>query len=144
MKAVELIREAVDSGSRRVAAARMVGISMRTLQRWEAEGCREDQRCGPRGSPANALSEAERAMVVAVATCPTFRDLPPCQIVPILADCGVYVGSEASYYRILRHAKLLVVTSHANPAGFCTLFWTARFFSPHFSHLLSCRCCLTA
>ena len=107
MKAVELIREAVHSGARRVAAARMLGISMRTLQRWEAEGCRKDQRCGPHGPPANALSEAERAIVVAVATCPTFRDLPPCQIVPILAECGVYVGSEASFYRILREAKLL-------------------------------------
>jgi putative transposase len=107
VKAVELIREAVQSGARRVAAARMVGISMRTLQRWEAEGCREDQRFGPHGPSGNALSEAERALVVAVATCPPFRDLPPCQIVPILADCGIYVGSEASFYRVLREAKLL-------------------------------------
>ena len=107
LKAVELIREAVDSGARRVAAARTLGISMRTLQRWEAAACREDQRRGPHGVPDNALSEAERALVIAVANSVMFRDLPPSQIVPILADIGVYLASEASFYRILRRAKML-------------------------------------
>ncbi len=37
VKAVELVREAVGSGARKVAAARMLRISMRTLERWEAE-----------------------------------------------------------------------------------------------------------
>jgi transposase InsO family protein len=107
LKAVELIREAVGSGARRVAAARTLGISMRTLQRWESAACREDQRRGPHGVPANALSEAECALVIAVATSAMFRDLPPSQIVPILADSGVYLASEATIYRILRQAKML-------------------------------------
>ncbi len=105
--AVELIGEAVDHGARRVAAARTLGISMRTLQRWEAAGCREDQRNGPKGRAGNALSDAERALVIAVASSPMFRDLAPSQIVPILADVGVYVASEASFYRILRQARML-------------------------------------
>jgi len=116
VKAVELIREAVDAGARRVAACRLLGISMRTLQRWEAESCREDGRCGPHGKPANALSEAERALVVAVANCPPFRDLAPCQIVPILAEMGVYLASEATFYRILREEKLLAGRGKARPA----------------------------
>lgn len=116
MKAVELIREAVDAGARRVAASRLLGISMRTLQRWEAESGREDGRCGPYGKPANALSEAERALVVAVANCPPFRDLAPCQIVPILAEMGVYLASEATFYRILREEKLLARRGRARPA----------------------------
>lgn len=121
MKAVELIREAVHSGARRVAAARILGISLRTLQRWESSGCRGDQRCGPRGVPENALSEAERDLVISVASSPSFRDLPPSQIVPILADSGVYVASEASFYRILRRGKLLAhrgkarVAAHSRP-----------------------------
>ena len=45
--------------------------------------------------------------MVAVATSRTFRDLPPSQIVPILADAGVYLASESTYYRILRDEKLL-------------------------------------
>ena len=112
---MELIREAVDAGARRVAASRLLGISMRTLQRWEAESSREDGRCGPYGKPANALSEAERALVVAVANCPPFRDLAPCQIVPILAEMGVYLASEATFYRILREEKLLVGRGRARP-----------------------------
>jgi putative transposase len=114
---VELIEEAVDSGARRVAAVRMLGISLRTLQRWEVSACREDQRRGPLGRPENALSEAERALVVAVASCPTFRDLPACQIVPILADDGVYLASERSFYRILAQERLLVHRGKARAAA---------------------------
>jgi putative transposase len=119
---VELIQEAVYSGARRVAATRILGISLRTMQRWESSGCREDQRRGPHGVPQNALSEAERALVVAVATCPMFRDHPACQIVPILADAGVYVASERSFYRILEQERLLAhrgkarVAAHSRPA----------------------------
>jgi len=122
VRAVELIQEAVHSGAPRVAAARMLGISLRTLQRWESSGCREDQRRGPQGVPQNALSEAERALVVSVASSPMFRDLPACQIVPILADAGVYVASERSFYRILEQQRLLAhrgkarVASHSRPA----------------------------
>jgi len=113
--AVELIREAVDAGARKVAAARVVGISMRTLQRWEAMRCQEDQRRGPIGAAGNALSEAERELILALATSPAFRDLSPAQIVPILADSGLYVGSESSFYRILRDAKLLAHRGNARP-----------------------------
>ena len=79
---------------------------MRTLQRWEASAGGEDCRHGPRSRPENALSEAERALVVAVATSPSMRDLPASQIVPILADAGVYVASERSFYRILAQERL--------------------------------------
>lgn len=118
---MQLIREAVEAGARRVAAARMLEISVRTLQRWEAASCREDQRRGPQEAAGNALSEAERALVVAIATSALFRDLAPSQIVPILADSGVYVASEATFYRVLREQKLLAhrgsarVRSHIRP-----------------------------
>ncbi len=119
---MELIQEAVDSGARRATATRMLGLTLRTLQRWEASACGKDRRCGPRRRPENALSEAERALVVAVATSPTFRDLPASQIVPILADAGVYVASERSFYRILGQERLLAHRgrargpTHARPA----------------------------
>ena len=86
---------------------------MRTLQRWEASAGGEDCRRGPRSRPENALSEAERALVVAVATSPSMRDLPASQIVPILADAGVYVASERSFYRILAQERL---TAHRGKA----------------------------
>ena len=32
----------------------------------------------------------------------TYRDLPPCKIVPLLADEGLYLASESTFYRLLR------------------------------------------
>jgi len=80
---------------------------MRTLQRWETEAGREDRRQGPHSGPANTLSEQEREQVVSIATGEEYRDLAPSQIVPNLADKGIYVASESSFYRILRHERLL-------------------------------------
>ena len=113
---IELVGEAVASGARRARACDVLGISIRTLQRWEAVPWRGDRRQGPPGAPQNALSDAERALVVAVATSPVFRDLPPSQIVPILADAGVYVASERSFYRILREEKLAAHRGRAKAA----------------------------
>jgi len=105
--ATELVEQAVTDGARRVAACAILGISLRTLQRWKADGGVEDHRHGPTGGPANALSQQERALVVWIASSPQYRDLPPSQIVPKLADAGIYVASETSFYRILRGEKLL-------------------------------------
>lgn len=41
-------------------------------------------------------------MVLSIANSEKYRDLAPCQIVPMLADEGRYVASESSFYRILR------------------------------------------
>ena len=105
--AVKLVTEAVTSGARRAPACRVLGITLRTLQRWETEVGREDRRRGPHSGPANTLSEEERELVVSIATSLEYRDLPPSQIVPKLADKGIYVASESSFYRILRHERLL-------------------------------------
>ena len=114
---MELVAEAAESGARREKSCEILGISLRTLQRWEREPERGDQRQGPKSEPANALSEAEKMLVEAVATSPQFRDLCPAQIVPILADSGVYIASEGSFYRILRHQKLLSHRSSARPTS---------------------------
>ena len=56
------------SGARRARACDALGILIRTLQRWEAVPWRGDRRQGPRSGPQNALSDAERALAVAVVT----------------------------------------------------------------------------
>ena len=73
--AIELISEAMAAGARRNKACEILGITLRTLQRWESS-TGGDQRCGPTEGPKNALSAAERALVVAVATSKTFQDFP--------------------------------------------------------------------
>ena len=101
-----LIDEAVATGARRAPACRLLGLSVRTLERWR--GAHPiDVRHGPRTAPANALTPAERAALVSVATSAPYRDCSPHQIVPRLADTGVYVASESTLYRVLRAARLL-------------------------------------
>ncbi|KKL62931.1 hypothetical protein LCGC14_2180200 [marine sediment metagenome] len=112
---IELVKEAMESGARRNKACEVLGISLRTLQRWELGPGIGDQRQGPHRRPVSALSEAEKQLIVAVATCPQFRDLSATQIVPILADSGVYIASEASFYRILKENKLLAHRNAARP-----------------------------
>lgn len=104
-KAVTLIDEAVCSGARRFMACRELAITSRTYRRWVSESGQVKADARPtavRPVPANALSEAERAQIIATANAPEFASLPPSQIVPTLADRGCYLASESSFYRILR------------------------------------------
>jgi transposase InsO family protein len=103
---VELIEEAVSSGARRWKACALLGLSLRTLQRWGKEPG-EDQRKGPLSAPTNKLTESEQREVIQVANSREFRDVPPSQVVPRLADQGRYVASESTFYRLL-HADGLM------------------------------------
>ena len=64
--AIELVEQAVTSGARRAAACGILGISLRTLERWKTDGGTEDRRHGPTDGPANALCEQERALVISI------------------------------------------------------------------------------
>jgi putative transposase len=99
------INEACTAGARLAPACALAGIDARTFQRWrEGDGpIRADRRPeAVRPRPAHALSEAERARIVAFADEPRFASTPPARIVPALADEGIYVASEASFHRVLR------------------------------------------
>ena len=97
-----LVDEAVEAGARRELACQQVGLTERTMQRWRRAGVGDDGRVGPRTRPANAFTLAERAKLLEVVNSPTYRDLPPKQVVPRLADEGRYIGSESTIYRVLR------------------------------------------
>lgn len=97
-----LIAEAQASGARLAPACRVVGLDRRTIQRWRAAEIGDDMRMGPKTAPANKLSKHERSEVLRVVNAPEFRDLPPKQIVPRLADAGEYLASESTMERILR------------------------------------------
>jgi putative transposase len=105
---VELIREAAAAGSRLEPACAELEISLRTFQRWVRDGddavAADSRTTGKRPVPANKLSKGERAQILAVANSEEFASLPPSQIVPALADQGVYVASESSFYRVLKAA----------------------------------------
>jgi putative transposase len=103
---VTWILEAVNAGARRPQACAIVGITVRTLQRWKPQGAERvsaDRRpLAERLEPANKLSPEERRQVLDTCNQPPYASLPPSQIVPKLADQGIYLASESSFYRILR------------------------------------------
>ena len=100
--------EAVNAGARTCKAAAVMGLILRTLQRWrQPETVPVDGRTLRQPSPSHKLSEAERAQVLGIANSAEFKDRPPHQIVPILAERGQYIASESSFYGILRAAKQL-------------------------------------
>ena len=102
---LDLISEACAAGARRVEAAKLLGLTIRSLQRWKKNGL-SDQRKGPHSPPANKLSAKERDRIVTVLKTPEYADLNPNQIVPKLADQGIYIASESTIYRILRSMKM--------------------------------------
>jgi hypothetical protein len=80
---IELIDEAVKSGARREKACALLGLSARGVARWRAENGGEDGRAGPMATPAHALTDEERKLVLDTANRPEFRNLSPRQIVPL-------------------------------------------------------------
>ena len=99
---VELIQEATAAGARHEVACSAMGFDARPLQRWRVNKVDDDQRAGPKTRPKNALSEQERANVLNIVNSEEYRSKSPKQILPLLADKGVYVASESTIYRILR------------------------------------------
>ena len=101
---VQHIETAHTDGARLRPACGLAGISVRTFERWQHGGLIMGDRRpeATRPTPAHALTEAERASILAIANEPRFADQPPARIVPALADEGVYLASESSFQRVLR------------------------------------------
>ncbi|MBU2709411.1 transposase, partial [Zooshikella marina] len=101
-----LVDEALAAGARQSKACEILAISTRTYQRWvEGGGVTADQRPeATRSLPSHALTEEERKHVMEVMNSPAFASMPPSQVVPYLADEGVYLCSESTMYRLL-HAE---------------------------------------
>ena len=115
---IALIEETCEAGARLSAACRVLAISARTLQRWCEDGALKvdgRQAAGAQRAPANKLSEQERRQILDTANAPEFAHMPPSQIVPALADRGLYLASESSFYRVLRDADQLVRRGKARP-----------------------------
>lgn len=101
--AITLIGEAVQAGARERKACLELSLTQRTLQRWRSERTPlEDQRPHAiKRAPSHQLSEPEVQQIVSVINQVEFKSLPPSQIVPRLADQGIYLGSESTFYRVM-------------------------------------------
>ena len=104
---IQLVDEARAAGARLRPACEIMGISVKTYQRWCAPDNPQDARIYARQSPPHKLSEAERQQLLAIANAPDYADLPTSKIVPKLADQGIYIASESTFYRVLKAEKQL-------------------------------------
>ena len=114
-----LIEEAVSAGARRNECCKALDFSVRTLQRWENDSDQGDRRRGPTNGSASQLTEEERLSILNVSNSLEYRNLPPSQIVPKLADEGIYLASESSFYRILKAAGLDAHRLNTKPRTHC-------------------------
>ena len=113
---INLIDKAVESGARLKKAAATMGLSARTIIRWRHQAGSQDQRRGPSAAPANKLSDPERQRILDISNSAPFRDLSAKQIVPKLADQGVYLASESTFYRVFKEHKMLTHRQSSKPA----------------------------
>ncbi|WP_254217352.1 helix-turn-helix domain-containing protein, partial [Synechococcus sp. CCY 9618] len=102
---MKILNEGLAAGARASELAKLLGLSLSTLQRWRrqfaGDGDGLDRRNGSHRLISHRLTDEERQRILLTCNQPEFADLPPGQIVPALADRGVYIGSERSYYRVL-------------------------------------------
>ena len=63
----------------------------------------------------NKLLKHEVSEIVDICNSSEFAYLPPNQIVPSLADKGIYIASESTFYRVLRASGLLAHRSRTRP-----------------------------
>lgn len=104
---ITLVSDAITAGAPQDRACGAISLSERTLQRWQRDKCRGDQRPVRVQAPKNRLSTSECQALLVVANSDEFAHLAPSQIVPRLADQGQYIASESSFYRVLKAASQL-------------------------------------
>lgn len=112
---ISLYTEAVSNGCRRRVACEDLGISIRTIQRWIVCETLEDQRPHAKRQPVNRLSSAEEAEILKTINSFEFKDKTPWEIIPALADRGIYLASESTFYRLMRQLNQLTHRSKSRP-----------------------------
>ena len=80
-----MITEAAANGARLHKACSVLGLSIRTYERWKKSPDKIDRRKGASKITPNKLSVFERKKILSIADSQDFASLPPSQIVPILA-----------------------------------------------------------
>ena len=99
---IALVAEAITAGARQDRTCAVISLSERTLQRWQRDQLRDDQRPIRVQTPKNRLSLLARVRLLTIANSAEFGHLPPSQMVPTLADRGQYLASESTFYQVLK------------------------------------------
>lgn len=106
IKVVNDIDFAINDGARTNKACDIVDISVRTFRRWKKDEKGDLRPTAIKSSP-KALTLKEKKKIIEFCNSEEFCDMSPNQIVPILAQRGIYIASESSFYKVLKQNKLL-------------------------------------
>lgn len=108
------IKEASRNGARLRKSCEVVGITLRTFQRWirAKDG---DQRPNAVKVNPKTLTKEEKKEIIKICNSNEYSHLTPNEIVPKLAETGIYIASESSFYKVLREEKLLKHRSNCKP-----------------------------
>lgn len=113
---VEWIEEANQAGAGKRVSCELLGLSLRTLQRWQKGESWQDGRRDAKHVPHNKLDDLERQRLLKIANQAEYANLSPNKLVPLLADEGIYVASESSFYRVLKQAGQLQHRQRSKPS----------------------------
>lgn len=105
---IEMVEESIKTGASLKAACAIIELAPRSLRRWQEDAKSAspvgDKRSERVQEPKNALTQEEQKEILKIANSEEFADVSPCEIVPRLADKGIYIASESTFYRVLRAA----------------------------------------
>lgn len=83
-----------------------IGISERTIQRWNKFGV-NDKRKGAQKHIPRKLTKKEKQLIYQTACNVEYKDMNPHEIYNSLLDNDIYIASASSFYRILREQKAI-------------------------------------
>lgn len=99
---IESIDKALSCEACLELVCQQLNLAARTVQRWPRQCIGTDRRCGPVSDPPNNLNPTEcRRRLLRLANAAPCRNISLRQTVPKLADTGIYVAAESTFYRIL-------------------------------------------
>lgn len=106
-QAVGLISEAIELGVAQYKASAELGIHKRIYNRWKnyTNDYIDERTICVRSEPANKLSPEERQKILDTMNPEKFASKTPSEVILILADRGIYLGSESTFYKLLKEAE---------------------------------------
>ena len=113
---ITLITNAQASGARKEKACELLGLTLRTVQRWIEADDMTDKRTSTKKQPPNRLTELERQRIINTVNSAEHGHLPASKIVPKLLDKGIWIASESSFYRVMKAHNLLTHREKVKPA----------------------------
>ena len=113
---IMLCDEATASGARQHQACDILGLCAKTIQRWKKPTeLQDDGRQMREFIPTNKITAVVRHDILSVVNTAEFCAMTPNQILPILAERGVYIASERTFYRILNEEDQLQHRQKSKP-----------------------------